>query len=182
MVRANEQASSSDISAEDLISKIKQKLLSHGLFQAAVRPKTFGPVLLNRYRGGMAYGAHVDDALMGGTRTDVSFTLFIDAPETYEGGELIIEGASGELSYKLPAGSALTYASTSLHRVNPVTHGERRAIVGWVQSYVRSAERRELLFDLERARLAVFDRCGKGEEFDLLSKTLSNLIRMWVDP
>lgn len=129
----------------------------------------------------MEYGAHVDDALMNGIRSDVSFTLFLSDPATYEGGELVIETSSGEDDIKLPAGSMIAYPSSSLHRVAPVTRGTRLAAVGWARSLIRDAGRRELLFDLDTARQSLFAREGKTAEFDLLSKTSANLLRMWVE-
>jgi PKHD-type hydroxylase len=95
---------------------------------------------------------------MGGIRTDVSFTLFLADPETYDGGELVIESVSGEEEVKLPAGHLVAYDSTSLHRVAPVTRGRRVVAVGWAQSYVRDSARRELLFDLETAKRNLFAR------------------------
>jgi PKHD-type hydroxylase len=129
----------------------------------------------------MAYGTHVDDALMGGMRTDISFTLFLSDPESYDGGELVTESHAGEQPFKLPAGSLVLYPSTTLHRVEPVTRGSRLAAVGWVRSLVRDPARRELLFDLDTARKALFDRDGKSPEFDLLSKCGANLLRMWAE-
>jgi PKHD-type hydroxylase len=132
----------------------------------------------------MSFGAHVDNAVMGEDhlRSDVSVTVFIADPEAYDGGELVIETSGGEESFKLPAGAAVVYPSTTLHRVAEVTRGTREVAVTWVQSLVRSAERRELLFDLERALRALFEREGKSAEFDLLHKVASNLRRMWVEP
>ncbi len=129
----------------------------------------------------MEYGAHVDDALMNGLRTDVAFTLFLDDPVQYDGGELIIDLATGEDEFKLEAGSMIVYEATTLHRVAPVTRGARNAVVGWARSYIRSASQRELLFDLETVRRAIYARDGKTTEFDLQSKSLSNLVRMWAD-
>ena len=140
------------------------------MFALATRPKTIIGPLFSRYRPGHAYGTHVDDALIGGARTDVSFTLFLADPETYDGGELIIDTASGEESFKLPAGSLVTYPATMLHRVAPVTRGERMVAAGWVRSTVRDPAHRELLFDLETARRRLFDREGKTAEGDLLAK------------
>jgi len=94
---------------------------------------------------------------MDGVRTDVSFTLFLADPESYDGGELVIETAAGEDDLKLPAGSMVAYPSTALHRVAPVTRGERLVAVGWAQSYVRDAARREILFDLETAKRRLDD-------------------------
>lgn len=181
LVKNNQQARSRDEAAAEITESVKEKALAHPLFRAAARPQRFGPVMVNRYADGMGYGTHVDDALMGDLRTDVSFTLFLDDPASYAGGDLVIEETSGELAYKLDAGSMILYPATSLHRVEPVTSGQRRAIVGWTQSFVRAPERRQILFDIEQARMGVFDRAGKTAEFDLLSKSLSNLLRMWAD-
>ena len=118
---------------------------------------------------------------MHGLRTDVSFTLFLADPETYDGGELVIESVSGEDEIKLPAGHLVAYDSTSLHRVAPVTRGERMVAVGWAQSHVRDSAKRELLFDLETAKRSLFAQSGKTPEFDLLAKTSANLFRMWAE-
>ena len=180
LVKDNEQATvGRPLSA--LRDLIVHCILAHEVFAAAVRPKALTPLIVSRYGQGRRYGTHVDDALMAGMRTDVSFTLFLADPDNYDGGELVIETSAGEDSFKLSAGSLVAYPSTTLHRVEPVTRGERVAAVGWARSLVRSAERRELLFDLDRARRALFSREGKSPEFDLLSKTHANLLRMWMD-
>ena len=129
----------------------------------------------------MHYGSHVDDALMGGMRTNVSFTLFLSDPKSYDGGALAIESTSGEESFKLAAGSLVAYPSTSLHRVTAVTRGARLAAVGWARSFIRDPARRELLFDLDTARRQLFARDGKSAEFDLVSRSLANLLRMWAE-
>jgi PKHD-type hydroxylase len=118
---------------------------------------------------------------MHGVRTDVSFTLFLSDPETYDGGALVIETSGGEDEIKLPAGSLVAYPSTTLHRVAEVTRGERLAAVGWARSFIRDPGRREMLFDLDTARQLVFQKSGKTAEFDLLSKTSANLLRMWAE-
>lgn len=138
------------------------------------------PLILSRYRPGESYGLHVDDALMGGVRTDVSFMLFLWDPETYEGGALEIEDTLEARQVRLPAGSVVVYPSTTLHRVTPVTRGERLAVVGWAESWVRQAERREVLFHLDRAVAEVFAAGGKSALFDTLAKTRSNLNRIWA--
>jgi PKHD-type hydroxylase len=132
----------------------------------------------------MRYGTHVDDALMGDppVRSDLSLTLFLSDPASYDGGELIVESTAGDQAFRLPPGSLVLYPSSSLHRVEPVTRGVRRAAVGWVQSLVRDPARRELLFDLDTARRSLFDREGATREFGLLSKTVANLLRMWAEP
>jgi len=166
---------------ERLRALVETRLIEHPVFALATRPKTIIGPLFSRYQAGHAYGAHVDDALIGGLRTDVSFTLFLADPDTYDGGELIIDTASGEEGFKLPAGSLVTYPATTLHRVAPVTRGERMVAAGWVRSYVRDPAHRELLFDLETARRRLFDREGKTAEGDLLAKCAANLVRLWCD-
>lgn len=141
--------------------------------------------MLSRYHPGMTYGVHVDDALMGATepvRTDIATTIFLSRPEDYDGGELVIEGTGGDAEYKLPAGAAIFYPATSLHRVAPVGRGSRLAAVTWIQSLVREADRREMLFDLDSARRTLFEQTGKTREVDLLSKTYANLLRLWAEP
>ena len=181
LVKDNEQAEGGERRAEAIRRRVAERILDNELFQLAVRPKALTPLMISRYKPGKQYGTHVDDALMRGMRTDVSFTLFLADPETYEGGELVIESSAGEQSFKLPAGAMIVYPSTSLHRVAPVREGERLAVVGWARSFVRSAERREILFDLETARRAVFEAQGKSEAFDQLSKCGANLLRMWAE-
>lgn len=180
-VKNNRQAAASDRSAASIKTLVMQRLNENEVFRVAVRPRTFGPLLISSYREGMEYGSHADDALMNGMRTDVAFTLFLNEPADYDGGELIIESAAGEDPVKLEAGSLIAYEATTLHRVAAVTRGERLAVVGWVRSFIRSAAQRELLFDLDTARRTLFAREGKTAEFDLLSKSMNNLLRMWVD-
>lgn len=179
-VKRNRQASPS-AALRNLQDDVEKAIRANVVFQIAARPKKFGPILFARYGGGETYGSHVDDAMMGGVRTDLAWTLFLHEPPDYDGGELIIEGTAGEQSIKLPAGAMVLYPATTLHRVAPVTRGERLVAVGWVRSLIRSTEQRELLFDLDTARRALFAREGKTAEFDLLSKSLSNLLRMWAE-
>jgi PKHD-type hydroxylase len=179
LVKNNRQAS--DRKTETVRKLVEERILAHEVFAMAVRPKALTPVMFSRYEPGMQYGSHVDDPLMQGLRTDVSFTLFLSEPDSYAGGELVIEGASGEDSVKLAAGSLIAYPSTALHRVAAVTRGERLAAVGWARSYVRDGARRELLFELDTARRQLFKREGKSAEYDLVSKSLANLLRMWVE-
>jgi len=180
LVKANLQAEAGP-ELEGARALIEARLLQHPVFALATRPKAVLGPLFSRYQAGHAYGTHVDDALMGGVRADVSFTLFLSEPESYEGGELVIDSAAGEEGFKLAAGSLVTYPATTLHRVAPVTRGERLAAVGWVRSFVREAGPRELLFDLETARRRLFDREGKTAEGDLLAKCAANLLRMWCE-
>ena len=158
LVKNNRQAEASDRSLGTIRKLVAERVLANEVFRLAVRPKALSPLLFSRYQKGMRYGSHVDDALMDGMRTDVSFTLFLSAPESYDGGELVIESAAGEDAFKLGPGSVLTYPSTTLHRVAPVTRGQRLAAVGWVRSYIRDPAHRELLFELETARRRLFER------------------------
>ena len=180
LVKDNEQARDS-ATLRLLRERVAAAIRTNELFGLAVRPKALTPLIFSRYGGGQAYGSHVDNPLMDGIRTDVSFTLFLAEPETYDGGELVIESPGGEDEVKLPPGHMVVYPSTALHRVQPVTRGERLAAVGWAQSHVRDAARRELLFDLETVRRRLFDRLGKTEELDLLAKSAANLVRLWAE-
>lgn len=181
LVKNNLQAASADVVVNALRSTLSAKISANPLFRLVARPKSLTPLILSRYEPGMAYGSHVDDALMNGVRSDVSFTLFLSEPDSYEGGALVIETAGGEEEIKLPAGSLVAYPSTTLHRVAEVTSGARLAAVGWARSFVRDPARRELLFDLDTARQGIFQKDGKTPEFDLLSKTSANLLRMWAE-
>ena len=180
LVKSNLQASRGP-ELERVRGLVDTRLREPPVFALAVRPKTILGPMFSRYEPGHAYGAHVDDALMGGVRTDVSFTLFLAEPDSYDGGELVIDTAAGEEAFKLPAGSVVAYPASTLHRVMPVTRGARLAAVGWVRSFVRDPARRELLFDLETARRRLFDRDGKSAESNLLAKCAANLVRMWCD-
>jgi PKHD-type hydroxylase len=179
-VKHNLQARRGGI-VDEALATIRRALLKHEVFAIAARPKAIPRLSISRYEPGMTFGTHVDDALMDGVRTDLSFTLFLSDPESYQGGALVIDDAYGERDVKLPAGELFLYPSTTLHRVAPVTDGVRLAAVGWVRSFVRDPNQRELLFDLETALRAVFARDGKSPLFDTLVKTRTNLLRMWAD-
>jgi PKHD-type hydroxylase len=181
LVKDNRQAEAGDKSLDAIRKLVSERLMKNEIFRLAVRPKTLSPLLFSRYDRDMRYGTHVDDPLMNGMRTDVSFTLFLNEPKSYGGGELVIESASGEEPFKLAPGSLIAYPTTTLHRVAKVTRGERLACVGWARSFVRDPARREMLFDLDTARRGIFAKQGKSAEYDLLSKTSANLMRMWVD-
>jgi PKHD-type hydroxylase len=181
LVKDNEQVDPEDDRLESLHQRISDRILENDLFQLAARPKQLTPIMISRYRHGKEYGTHVDDALMQGLRTDLSFTLFLTNDTAYNGGELIIETTAGEQSFKLSAGSMVLYPATTLHRVARVETGIRIAAVGWVRSFLRSAEQREILFDLEMARRGIFTSSGKSAVFDQLSKCSANLLRMWAE-
>ncbi|MEL6437840.1 MAG: Fe2+-dependent dioxygenase [Cyanobacteria bacterium J06621_8] len=184
LVKNNQQLNKKTPLGTQLTQQVKSALNRNKLFQTAIRPKSIHSMLFSRYDEGMSYGRHVDNALMrsnGMWRSDISFTIFLNSPQEYDGGELVIEGTDAERGYKLEAGSAIVYPSTTLHRVNKVTRGSRLVCVGWLQSLIRDPSEREILFDLETARRVIFAKDGKTPEFDLISKSLANLLRKWVD-
>ncbi len=178
-VKANDQAAASP-ALDGVLRTVEAALTGNATFAAAALPRRVVRLLLSRYRAGQTYGAHVDDAIMAGARTDLSFTLFLSEPEDYEGGALIVEDPLEERAIRLGAGEAILYPSQTLHRVEPVTRGERLAVVGWVESWVRQPERREVLFDLDLALRELHAGTGKSPAFDRLAKTRSNLLRMWA--
>ena len=158
------------------------------LFVAAALPLKVFPPLFNRYAGGQAFGTHVDNAIriQRGSdfriRSDLSMTVFLEPPEAYDGGELRIEGLFGEQSVKLPAGLAILYPSSSLHRVDPVTRGARTSSFFWLQSMVRDDGERRVLFDLDRSIQALAGEVGQGHaEVVALTGVYHNLLRRWAD-
>ncbi len=180
--RKNNLQARPDAALKTAFAQVEKALLAHELVAAAGRPKSIVRLLLSRYETGMSYGTHVDDAIMSGQRTDLSFTLFLNAPEQYEGGSLVVDEPAGERAFKLDAGSMLLYPSTTLHRVEPVTSGKRMVIVGWIRSLVRDAQEREILFDLER--VIALQRAKQEQDattLELILKTRSNLLRKWAE-
>ncbi|MEI2684808.1 MAG: Fe2+-dependent dioxygenase [Cypionkella sp.] len=180
-VKANDQASPSP-ELDAVLAKVGAALAGNTVFRSAARPKALTRLILSRYRQGQTYGLHVDDALMQGIRTDLSFTLFLAEPASYDGGALIIEDSFEARAIKLNPGDMILYPSTTLHRVEEVTRGERLAVVGWAQSLIRSADQREILFDLDRAIDTIHTQDGKSTLCDSLTKTRSNLLRLWAEP
>lgn len=179
-VKQNEQARN-DKTRAAVLKLVESQLRKHTLFASAAHPKSFPRLLINRYGPGMQYGSHVDDAVMNGERTDLSFTLGLTPISEYEGGELVLEDSSGDRAWKVGAGDLLLYPTTYLHRVDPVHSGQRMAVVGWVRSYIRHDHQREILLDLETALRAEFELNGKTEQFDRISRSRSHLFRMWAE-
>ena len=162
---------------------ILEALRRNGTFHSAVLPHRVHGPLFNRYDVGMAYGSHVDNAIMGeqvSVRTDISATLFLSEPESYDGGELVIQEHNEDRRIKLPAGSMVVYPSTSLHRVEPVKHGTRLAAIFWVQSMVRDEPKREILFNLSET-LGVLRAKLNASELAALTAAYHNLLRMWAE-
>lgn len=178
-VKSNQQARTKAIKGP--LAKIERALAEHDLFQAVALPRRLISLRLTRYGVGDRYGTHTDNAIIDGARADLSFTLFLSEPETYDGGELIIDTAGEEIAVKMPPGHLVIYGANTLHRVAPVTSGVRLAANGWVRSLIRRADQREVLTDLALLMRRAHTADGKTEEFDLLAKTRSNLLRMWAE-
>ena len=178
-VKRNRQLDRQTPLHHQLETEIRSALEAHPLVRAAAFPRRIHGLLFSRTGVGECYGRHVDNAWMAGGRADLSFTLALGAPNIYEGGDLLLETPGGEERIRLQAGQAIVYPSTRLHQVESVTRGERVVAVGWIESRIRHGEQRELLFELDTARRALFAQEGKGEVFDLISRSYSNLLRWW---
>ena len=176
-LKRNHQLDGSSELHRRLAAQLEVCLAAQPLLQAAAFPRRIHSVLFSRSGCGEGYGRHVDNAWMAAGRSDLSFTVFLSEPDAYAGGDLVLETPNGEEAFRLPAGHAVVYPSTQLHWVEPVTAGERLVAVGWIESRIRHADQRELLFELDTARRALFERHGKDEIFDLISRSYSNLLR-----
>ena len=184
-VKNNEEAAQDAGLHQQLNQIVMGSLVKHPGFQLAAFPHRVATAFYARYRKGMTYGDHVDDPVMGPPggqyRSDVSTTIFLNAPEEYEGGELVVRTPFGEQKTKLAAGSAVVYPSASLHHVTEVTSGERLVAVTWIQSMIRDAARRELLYDLGTAREKLLRENPQAEETQKVDVSYVNLVRMWAE-
>ena len=173
--------------ARELGELVLGALQRNALFVSAALPLKVFPPLFNRYAGGQSFGSHVDNAIrpIRGTphrvRTDLSATLFLNAPEDYDGGELVIEDTYGTHAVKLPAGHLVLYPASSLHLVRPVTHGARVASFFWIQSMVRDDAQRTLLYDLDRSVQEVHRDLPDSAAAVGLTGVYHNLLRRWAD-
>jgi len=183
----NEQLPEDSAEARELGEQVLQALSRSPLFFSAALPKQVFPPLFNRYGPGMTFGNHVDSAIRSHSqqpvriRTDLSATLFLAAPEDYDGGELLVEDTYGTQQVKLPAGDMVLYPATSLHRVAPITRGARVASFFWIQSMVRDDAQRTLLFDLDMAIIRLTQEAPKSPALVSLTGTYHNLLRMWAE-
>ena len=183
-VKQNEQLPREAPLTKELGKIVSAALRRNAMFISGTLPCRMTEPMFNRYAGGMRYGAHVDNAVMyqpQALRTDVSVTLFLSEPSEYDGGELLVDEVAIRQKIKLPAGSAIIYPSTSLHRVEPVTRGERLAAIVWVQSLVRDPGQRRILFDLDRATQSLTKKDPDSAEVQLLSASYHNLLRLWAE-
>jgi PKHD-type hydroxylase len=191
-VKRNAQISESSPVAKELGDLVLAGLARSPQFMAAALPLRVFPPMFNSYAGGQTFGTHVDTAIrqLASTgqriRTDLSATLFLTAPEDYDGGELIVEDVYGEKSVKLPTGDMVLYPATSLHRVEPVTRGNRISSFFWIQSMIRQDAQRTLLFELDQSiqRLARSERAGETDIKQTsvqLTGVYHNLLRQWAE-
>ena len=156
---------------------ISGKILSNNLIKSFTLPKKIHGTMFTKSTRGMKYGRHIDNSYMSSGRADLSFTIFLNYKDSYEGGELLIENMNSEKQFKLNSGEILIYPSTYLHSVQEVTRGERFVCVGWIESYVKSIEEREYLFDLDAGAKGLLAKHGRSDELDLIFKSYSNLLR-----
>ena len=176
--------------ARELGALVLQALSRNSTFFSAALPQRIYPPLFNRYSGGQSFGFHVDNAVRydrsrGGAepiRTDVSATLFLSAPEEYDGGELVIEDIFGTQQVKLAAGDLVLYPGTSLHRVTPVTRGERLASFFWIQSMLREDAQRRLMFELDVSIRRLTQDVPEHPALVQLTGVYHNLLRRWAEP
>ena len=183
-VKLNEELALDPARMSELNNLVMGNLVRHAVFRSPAMPRKTAIPYYARYLPGMAYGNHVDDPIMGQGdlyRSDVSVTVFLNEPQDYDGGELCILTAFGDQQVKLPAGDAVIYPSSSIHRVAEVTRGERLVAVSWIQSLVREPDRRALLHDLNQAREALLQERPDAPETAQVNQSYINLVRMWSD-
>ena len=180
-VKNNLQLKRKSDTSKKLSSLVKQKILNNHLIKSFTLPKHIHGILFTKSLKGMSYGRHIDNAYMSSGRADLSFTIFLSEKGDYEGGELLIENLSSESEFKLDRGKILIYPSTYLHSVKKILNGERIVCVGWIESYVKSIEEREYLFDLDAGARSLLAKHGRSDDLDLIFKSYSNLLRVMGD-
>lgn len=187
MAKNNRQLSEDSPVALRIAEQILARLSDNALFMSAALPKRIYPPLFNRYSGGEGFDWHIDNAIRGikgvreRVRTDISATLFLADPASYDGGELVIRDTFGEHAVKLPAGHLLIYPGSSLHKINPVTRGERIASFFWIESLVREDSQRQLLLDMDVAIQTLTAQDADHHALLQLSGAYHNLLRRWSD-
>jgi len=182
-VKNNLQVKRDAEAAQKCAPLILEALRRNATFYSVALPHRIHGPIFNRYDVGMTYGSHVDNAIMGeanAVRSDVSATLFLSPPDAYEGGELVLQEHQAERRIKLPGGSMVVYASTNVHRVEPVRRGTRVAAIFWIQSLVREESKREILHDLNEILSGLRDKLAANEQMALAS-IYSNLMRQWAE-
>jgi len=180
-VKNNLQLDRSSNFSKKCTELIEKKILNDDLIKSFALPKRIHGTMITKSLEGMKYGRHIDNAYMSTGRADLSFTIFLNEKGKYTGGELLIESLNSESKFKLDAGGIIIYPSTYLHSVLEVLCGERLVVVGWIESYVKSIEEREYLFDLDAGARSLLAKHGRSDELDLIFKSYSNLLRTLGD-
>ena len=157
---------------------VVKKILKNALIKSFALPKIIHGVMFTKSLKGMKYGRHIDNAFMSSGRADLSFTIFLSNKKDYEGGDLIVENINTENKFKLDQGEVIIYPSTYLHSVEEITVGERLVCVGWIESYIKSIEEREYLFDIDAGARGMLSKYGRSNELDLIFKSYANLLRV----
>jgi len=177
MVKNNLQLNRNTEVSKNNAQLVNKKILSSQLIKSFSLPKKIHGIMFTKSSNNMNYGRHIDNPYMSSGRSDLSFTLSLTDKESYKGGELIIETMNSEERFKLNAGEIIIYPSSYMHAVNEVNYGERLVCVGWIESYVKSTEKREYLFDLDAGARSLLAKHGRSDELDLIFKSYSNLLR-----
>ena len=183
-VKNNQELDASSEIARYLQKIVMGNLYNHAEFRNAALPYRVAAPLFAKYGPGMTYGEHIDDPVMGEGqrfRCDIAVTVFLNEPEQYQGGELVVHTSFGHQSVKLAAGDAVLYPASSLHRVSEIESGERLVAVTWVQSLVRDPAQREILYELGQARASLLAAAPEGVQTAQVDHAYTNLVRMWAD-
>ena len=185
-VKNNLQGDPADPRIQEVQKLVHERLTGHPQYRILAVPRIVRPMTINRYDVGMSYGDHLDHPLLAGeppARGDISTTVFLTAPEDYDGGELVVNSQFGEPeAFKLPAGQAVCYPAGTLHRVNPVTRGSRLAAVTVAESRIQDAAQREIFSDLAQLTRWVQDAAAGTPQERLANKVYNNLMRLWCKP
>ena len=175
----------SEAETQRLNNLVMGKLIKNSTYIATAFAAKIAAPYYAKYTEGMSYGNHIDDPVMGPPnqryRSDISITIFLNEPDAYEGGELVINTAFGKQQIKLSAGDAVLYPSSSTHQVAEVTKGERLVAVTWLQSTIRDPAKREILYNLSQARETLIQTSPGSQSLEQVSNSYVNLLRMWAD-
>ena len=177
-VKNNLQLSRNSEISKSLSKLVIKKILANPLIKSFSLPKKIHSIMFTKSSKGMKYGRHIDNAFMSSGRADLSFTIFINEKNNYDGGELIVENINSENKFKLNSGEILIYPSTYLHSVEEIKSGDRLVCVGWIESYVKSIEEREYLFDMDAGARSLLSKYGRSDDLDLIFKSYSNFLRL----
>ena len=177
-VKNNLQLSRNSEISKSLSKLVIKKILANPLIKSFSLPKKIHSIMFTKSSKGMKYGRHIDNAFMSTGRADLSFTIFINDKNQYKGGELKVESINKENKFKLNSGEIIIYPSTYLHSVEEILSGERLVCVGWIESYIKSIEEREYLFDIDAGARSLLAKYGRSDDLDLIFKSYSNLLRL----